>query len=138
MTGCEPCPSHLKVSIMAATSKPTSSTGPKTGQSKPRQDETQTELEPHQLDVQAPMTDDDLAQALEDTFPASDPINFAGSITGIPAETPSATTPSAAPIGAHPLAGSDEERADAAADTDETATDASSRTRQAGPRKAKA
>lgn len=53
-------------------------------------------------DVTAPTTDAELDQALEDTFPASDPINFAGSTAGRSPEN--AENP---PVGTHPLAGAE-------------------------------
>lgn len=56
-------------------------------------------------DVSAPMTDDDLNSALEDSFPASDPINFAGSIAGPPADKPRTAS-----VGPHPMAGAEEAR----------------------------
>lgn len=42
------------------------------------------------LDPSRAMSERDLDQALEDTFPASDPINFAGAIPGSPANRPEA------------------------------------------------
>jgi len=68
-------------------------------------------------DAIAPTTDDELNQALEDTFPASDPINFAGSSAGRSsenAENPPVRPPASPPVGTHPLAGSDDRDAEAA------------------------
>lgn len=52
-------------------------------------------------DVSAPQTDADLTKALMDSFPASDPVNYAGSITGIPADV------DRTPVGTHPLGGAE-------------------------------
>ncbi len=69
----------------------------------------ETKLKPSQQDVSTPTTDEDLTQALEDTFPASDPINFAGSVAaGKPSGGASAGAPlseASAPVGTHPQAG---------------------------------
>lgn len=64
-------------------------------------------------DAVTPQTDDDLNSALEDTFPASDPINFAGGVTGIPADRDITPPPSTSPpVGTHPLAGGEGAPAD--------------------------
>lgn len=52
-------------------------------------------------DVSNPQTDEELNDALEDTFPASDPINFAGSSAGRPARNEDM------PVGTHPMAGAE-------------------------------
>ena len=71
-------------------------------------------------DVTAPTTDDELNDALEDTFPASDPINFAGSSAGRSAENaenPPVKPSANPPVGTHPLGGAnDRDLDDAAAD----------------------
>ncbi len=77
------------------------------------------EATPHN-DVTAPTTDDELNDALEDTFPASDPINFAGSSAGRSAENaenPPSKPAANPPVGTHPLGGTnDRDLDDAAAD----------------------
>ncbi len=50
-------------------------------------------------DVVAPTSDDALNDALEDTFPASDPINFAGSSAGRSAENAENEPPENPPVG---------------------------------------
>ncbi len=66
-------------------------------------------------DVVAPTSDDALNDALEDTFPASDPINFAGSSAGRSAENAENEPPENPPVGTHPLAGTSEHDIDDAA-----------------------
>ena len=68
-----------------------------------------------EADVVAPTSDDDLNDALEDTFPASDPINFAGSSAGRSAENAEKEPPANPPVGTHPLAGTDDRDIDDAA-----------------------
>jgi hypothetical protein len=58
--------------------------------------------EPPLADVSVPQDDDELNDALEDSFPASDPINFAGSSIGSP-EREETEEP---PVGTHPMGGS--------------------------------
>jgi hypothetical protein len=58
-------------------------------------------------DVSNPQTDEELNDALEDTFPASDPINFAGSSAGRP------TRNEDMPVGTHPMAGAEPDGEDA-------------------------
>ena len=65
-------------------------------------------------DVTAPTSEDELNDALEDTFPASDPINFAGSSAGRSPEN-AENPPANPPVGTHPLAGTDEHDLDDAA-----------------------
>lgn len=60
--------------------------------------------EPPLADVSVPQDDDELNDALEDSFPASDPVNFAGSSIGSP-EREVTTEP---PVGTHPMGGSTE------------------------------
>jgi hypothetical protein len=67
-----------------------------------------------ETDATAPTDDDALNDALEDTFPASDPINFAGSSAGRSAEN-AEKPPANPPVGTHPLAGTDERDLDDAA-----------------------
>ncbi len=70
-------------------------------------------------DAIAPTSDEALTDALEDTFPASDPINFAGSAAGRSAENAEKQPPARPPVGTHPLAGTnDRDIDDAAADGD--------------------
>lgn len=57
--------------------------------------------DPPIADVSVPQTDADLTKALMDSFPASDPVNYAGSITGIPADV------DRTPVGTHPLGGAE-------------------------------
>ncbi len=66
-------------------------------------------------DVVAPTSDEALNDALEDTFPASDPINFAGSSAGRSAENAEKEPPLNPPVGTHPLAGTDDHDIDDAA-----------------------
>jgi len=54
-------------------------------------------------DVSVPQDDDELNDALEDTFPASDPINFAGSSIG----SPDREETEEPPVGAHPMGGAE-------------------------------
>jgi hypothetical protein len=68
-------------------------------------------------DVVAPTSDEALNDALEDTFPASDPINFAGSSAGRSPENAEKEPAATPPVGTHPLAGTpDHDIDDAAAD----------------------
>ena len=75
---------------------------------KPEAEEAQNPLppigesaDPPIADVSVPQTDADLTKALMDSFPASDPVNYAGSITGIPADV------DRTPVGTHPLGGAE-------------------------------
>jgi len=67
-------------------------------------------------DSHGPTDDDELNAALEDTFPASDPINFAGSSAGRSAKN-AENEPVNPPVGTHPLGGAnDRDQDDAASD----------------------
>jgi hypothetical protein len=69
---------------------------------------------PIQADVVGPQTDEDLNAALEDSFPASDPVNTTMSGVGTPAGNPPTE-----PVTPHPLGGAEESDLDEIEDEDE-------------------
>ncbi len=72
------------------------------------------QAEPPIPDVSTPTTEADLDATIAATFPASDPPNFAGGITGVPKATDEP------PVGAHPMGGAEEGSEDLAKKLDET------------------